>query len=291
MESDVGLDQAEDILRGFKLPPQPHIFAELKKVSPDMPKMASVVEHDPALSASILKVVNSPAIGLSNKVSAIGHAMSLLGIKSFMNIINAAFLKQTLNTYEDMEGLNNYWYSSNKVAIAMAAIARHLHFDKYAISSDEAYCVGLFHNVGVPMLMDKHPDYLAVLRPAYEQGAYSIVDVENHCFDTNHTVLGYYMIKGWGLPKTFSDVIKLHHNIDVISDLESQPEKVAVLLAALKMAELISGEVEDFSGSRTNHEWAKISQVVTGFMGMSSHDFFDLEDYVYDAIQEGIESI
>ena len=96
MQQNIRVEQAEDILKGFKLPPRPTIFAELKKVSPDINKMAHVIEQDPAIAASILKVVNSPSIGIANKVTSISHAMSLLGLRSIMNIINAALDRKSV---------------------------------------------------------------------------------------------------------------------------------------------------------------------------------------------------
>lgn len=289
MVENVQLEQAEDILKGFKLPPRPTIFAELKKVSPDLDKMAHVVEQDPALAASILKVVNSPAIGMRSKVTSVSHAMSLLGLRSIMNIINAAFLKRAVDGFENTEQLENFWLSTTKVAIATAAIARKLNFQQYDVSVDDAYCVGLFHNVGMPMLLDKFENYFADVKPAYMKENVGILEAENHFFDTNHTVLGFYMTKGWGLPKEVSEVIRLHHNLGVIAKLDDVDKKVAVLLAALKMAEQIAGEAEEFGGVSYNKEWIELSSNITDFMGLSIEDFFELEDFIFDTIEQEME--
>ncbi|PCK08907.1 MAG: hypothetical protein COA42_06580 [Alteromonadaceae bacterium] len=290
MTENVRLDQAEDILKGFKLPPQPTIFAELKKVAPDIGKMAHIVERDPALAASILKVVNSPAIGMANKVTSIKHAMSLLGLRSIMNIINAAFVKRTISGFANMDQLNNFWYSTTKIAAAMGAIARHMNFKQYDISVDDAYCLGLFHNVGMPMMLDKYEDYFQRIRPTYQKGNIGLVEAENHFFGTNHTVLGFYMTKGWGLPKVIGDVIKIHHNLELIGNVDTLDEKTGVLLAALKMAEQIGGEAEEFGGVDYNVEWVEMSSTITSFMGLSVHDFFDLEDAIFDTIEAELEA-
>ncbi len=287
MVENVQLEQAEDILKGFKLPPRPSIFADLKKASPDLDKMAHVVEQDPALSASILKVVNSPAIGMRNKVTSVGHAMSLLGLRSIMNIINAAFLKRAVDGFENMELLENFWQSTTKVAVATAAIARKLNFQQYGVTVDDAYCVGLFHNVGMPMLLDKFENYFSDIEPAYLKENVGLLEAENHFFDTDHTMLGFYMTKGWGLPQEVTEVIRLHHDTETIAKLDSlENEKVAVLLAALKMAEQIAGEAEEFGGVGYNKEWIELSSAITAFMGLSIQDFFELEDFIFDTIEE-----
>ncbi len=286
MTENIELGQAEEILKGFKLPPRPSIFAELKKVSPDLNKMSHIVEQDPALAASILKVVNSPAIGLANKVTSINHAMNLLGLRSIMNIINAAFMKRMLNSYKNSEQLSSFWYSTTKVASAMGAIAQKLDLQKSGISVDDAYCVGLFHNVGMPMLQDKHADYFETIRPAFFKENIGILEAENQLYDTNHTVLGFYMTKGWGLPKTISEVIKVHHAPDVLENLDRLDDDVAILLAALKMSEQITGEAEEFGGISYNKEWIQWGTAITSYMGLSIQDFFELEDFVFDTIEK-----
>ena len=283
MQQNIRVEQAEDILKGFKLPPRPTIFAELKKVSPDINKMAHVIEQDPAIAASILKVVNSPSIGIANKVTSISHAMSLLGLRSIMNIINAAFLKRTVQGYENTEQLDNFWQSTIKVAAGMAAITRQLNLQRAGVSVDDAYCLGLFHNVGMPMLLDKHEDYFNTIRPTYKTGG--LLETENEHFNTNHTVLGFYMTKGWGLPTPITEVIKNHHNFEMMANLEQLDSDVATLLCVLKMSEQIAGEAEELGEVDFNIEWSQISSSITSFMGISTPDFFDLEDHVYDMIE------
>ncbi|MFT5084592.1 MAG: HD-like signal output (HDOD) protein [Lentisphaeria bacterium] len=259
--------------------------------------MAGVVEQDPALSASIIKVINSPAIGMANKVTSISHAMSLLGLRSIMNIINAAFLKRTVDSCSNMEQLDSFWQSTTKVAIGIAAITRKLNLQKAGLTIEDAYCVGLFHNVGMPMLLDKHDDHLKTIKPSYGNGNGNgngnpgIVETENSRYDTNHTVLGFYITKVWGLPKLLSDVIRHHHNIETLLNFDKLDENMATLLAALKMAEQIAGESEEFGGVDYNKDWIAISSTVTSFMGLSIDDFFDLEDYIFDAIEEELDNL
>jgi len=285
MKADVKVDEAEEILKGFKLPPRPSIFIELKQASKDLKRMASVVETDPALSASILKVINSPAIGIESKVTSVSHAMNLLGLRSIMNIINAAFLKRAIGDLGQEGQMEHFWRSSTKVATAMAVISRKLNFSQYKITSDDAYCIGLFHNVGMPMLLEKHSEYFETIKPAYLSENVGLIDAENHLFDTNHTVLGYYMTKGWGLPKYVSEVIQLHHRLETFNQLDELEEQVAMLLCALKMSEQIAGEFEEFGEVNYNKEWVVLSEGINRYLGLSTHDFFDIEDFIFDTFE------
>ena len=55
---------------------------------PDLEVIARLISQDPGLSGSLLKIVNSPYYGLSNKIASIQRAVNLLGSRSIINLIN-----------------------------------------------------------------------------------------------------------------------------------------------------------------------------------------------------------
>jgi HD-like signal output (HDOD) protein len=60
-------------------------------------ELAKLLEDDPLLCANILKIVNSPYYGLSNKVSNIAQAVMLLGGTIIRGIVMAAILKKSFS--------------------------------------------------------------------------------------------------------------------------------------------------------------------------------------------------
>ena len=65
------------------LPPCPHVLLdvgrELRSEAPDVRKVARLIAHDATSAAMILKAVNSPYYGLSNKARSIQQAIAHLG--------------------------------------------------------------------------------------------------------------------------------------------------------------------------------------------------------------------
>ncbi|MGH8393763.1 MAG: HDOD domain-containing protein, partial [Pseudomonas sp.] len=65
------------------MPPQPQIMVDLQMEQympdPDLEVIARLIAQDPGLSGSLLKIVNSPYYGLSNKIVSIQRAVNLLG--------------------------------------------------------------------------------------------------------------------------------------------------------------------------------------------------------------------
>ena len=61
----------------------------------DNKQLSKLLQDDPLLCANILKIVNSPHYGLSQKVSSINHAVLLLGATIIRGIVMAAILKKS----------------------------------------------------------------------------------------------------------------------------------------------------------------------------------------------------
>ncbi len=84
--TDLTQEQIQKVLQGIAIPPQPQIMVDLQmeQMSPDcsISAIADLIGQDIGLAGSILKTVNSPFYGLSNKITSINQAVNLLGVKS-----------------------------------------------------------------------------------------------------------------------------------------------------------------------------------------------------------------
>ena len=89
--------------------------------------------------------------------------------------------------------MTEVWNNSIDVAMTCAAIAKILGIT----SVDEAYTFGLFHDSGIPLLMEKFENYTQVLKQASTATTRKVTDIENDAFGTNHSVVGYYVAKAW----------------------------------------------------------------------------------------------
>ena len=135
----------------------------------------------------MLKIVNAPAFGLANTISSVHQATVLLGIKSVVNIINGISIRGQLSD-EDIVGLNNFWDTSMDIAVVSQNVARQIGLQE----TDNAYCLGLFHNTGIVLMKQRFPTYMDILQQAYAHNTERVIDLENHHFSTNHAVIGYY---------------------------------------------------------------------------------------------------
>ena len=284
MSIELSTEQIQQALLGISVPPQPQIMVDLQMEQympePDLSAIATLISHDPGLSGALLKIVNSPYFGLANRIVSIKQAVNLLGCNTVINLINAQSIKGEMSD-ATIVTLNRFWDSAQDVAMTCLTLAKRIGYQP----ADEAYALGLFHNCGIPLMLKRFPDYMAVLEQAYANATEQvrIVDSENDRLDTNHAVVGYYVAKSWNLPRHICEAIAQHHNVlSAFSEDCSRDSKLKTLLAILKMAEHICGCYRTLGQQERDYEWDCIQASILEYVGFTEYDFDTLKDTIRD---------
>ncbi|ANY89901.1 HDOD domain protein [Pseudomonas putida] len=282
MSQQLSPEQIQQVLQGISIAPQPQIMVDLQfeqyMPDPDLDTICRLIAQDPGLSGALLKLVNSPHFGLTDKVGSIQRAVALLGSGSIINLINALSIKGEMSD-ETIVTLNRFWDTAQDVAMTCLTLARHTDIP----AVDEAYTLGLFHDCGVPLMLKRFPDYMSVLETAYAQASEDtrVVDTENSMFNTNHSVVGYYTAKSWRLPEHITAAIANHHNaLAVFRDDASRDTQLKNLLAVLKMAEHICASYRVLGNQAEDHEWQVVGPLVLDYIGLSEYDFEHLKQTI-----------
>lgn len=278
MSTPLNEAQINKILRGITVPPQPQIIVDIHMErampNPDIDRIGKLISQDVGLAGTILKVVNSDLFGLKNKITSIEQAVHILGLQSIISLTEGLSIKGELDD-ETIVALGGFWDSAMDIASVCATIARQIGYQ----APDKAYCLGLFHNCGVPLLVKAHSNYRDVVEASYGGQCERIIDYENQQLKTNHAVVGYYVAKSWGLPQDLCEVIAEHHNApDVFREESPTPYEGGkkTLLAILKMAEHICGLHMVLGGKEEDHEWRRIKKTLLEFIGLSDIDYEDI---------------
>ena len=282
MPPELSSEQISLALQGISVPPQPQIMVDLQMEQympdPDLEVIAGLIAQDPGLSGALLKIVNSPYDGLSNKIASIRRAVTVLGSRTVINLINAQSIKGEM-TDDTIVTLNRFWDTAQDVAMTSLTLAKRTGTQ----ALDEAYALGLFHDCGIPLMLKRFPDYMRVLEQGYANAGTGsrVVDTENRHFNTNHAVVGYYTAKSWRLPVHLTEAIANHHNaLAIFSDDSSRNSQLKNLLAILKMAEHICASHTVLGNQREDHEWDSIRHLVLDYIGLSDYDFDNLKESI-----------
>jgi len=222
----------------------------------------------------VLKTINSSFFNLPNKIGSVQQAVSLMGIKSVINVVNSLSIRSSLSD-DNIVKMTRFWDSAMDIAAASTVISEFLQMAE----PDESYTLGLFHNCGNILLMRKFENFPEILELSYAEKSRRVVDLENECLQTNHAVIGYYAAKSWHLPRDFCNVIADHHNASEIfnTDINQDYDPAKkTLLAILKMAEHICGTHLTLGKQAIDHEWEAVKDNVLDFVGLSVLDFDDI---------------
>ena len=118
-------------MQGIKIPPQPQILVDLQMEQvmpdPDLDQIAKLISQYVGLAGTVLKVVNSPFYGLSNRITSVKQAVNLIGLNSVINIINGLSIKSQMSD-ETIVNMNRFWDTANDIAQVAMNIAKQVGY-------------------------------------------------------------------------------------------------------------------------------------------------------------------
>lgn len=268
-------DKLERLLGSIGIPPRPSLLVELdkelKKTDPDTRTVATLVGRDVGISAAILKSLNSPLFALRSKVSGIPHAIQLLGLKNVRSVVTGLVVRQSLGGGASLE---RFWDSAEKVATINAYLCSILP----RAPREEAYMFGLFRDCGIPLLMQRFPDYKETLKIAGADSR-SLAEVEEERHGTSHAVVGYMVGRTWGLSDAVCDAIRHHHDMEMLAADEFKQPLTRTLVCVNFVAEHIN---DALLRMRQDTLWDGYGALVLDYLGLSEAEYREIEDGVFE---------
>ena len=221
----------QDLLRDIdRLDPLPITVQRLvdllgqEMVSPR--QVASVIEYDQAIAATLLRVANSPIMGSRIKMERVSDAVLRLGVDQILEIALGAHYKQVSGPapmYDLSE--DDLWLHGALSSVAAKEIARTC--TTMAIPP-QASIAALTHDIG-KIIMVRHVDVdmQAVLDVAREQEI-TFVEAEEEILGFNHAEVGGAVAEKWSFPEDIRDAIARHHQVPLH---DSHPTLDTVIMA------------------------------------------------------------
>lgn len=274
MAAELSQEGVEQALKGFTIPPRPTLLVEvdkeLKKADPDLKQVAKLVAKDVGVSSAMLKTVNSPFFGLRSKVSNVLQAVQMLGARNARNIVTGLVLRSTMGG--NNASLERFWDASEKVASINAYLCSLLP----KAPRDDAYTFGIFHDCGIPVLMQRFSDYRETLRIAGADGC-ALTEVEEARHGTNHSTLGYMIARSWGLSDVITQSILLHHEPDVLHRADGTHPGTRTLVAVNILAEHLN---DTSLRMRSDAQWERIGDEILEYLGLTDSEYSELKEDV-----------
>jgi len=178
--------------------------------------MHEVIKTDPALSARVLKVVNSAFYGLPGQIASVDRAIVLLGLSAVKNIAIAASISRMFKAQQMGGGFTakDLWRHSVAVGVGGRLIAREVG---HPGAPDEIFLSGLLHDIGVMVEWQAYPEKVVEVVERCVTGCGSFIELENQVIGADHQAFGNGLTAKWKFPRNLRAVVGLHHNPEKLS--------------------------------------------------------------------------
>ena len=179
------------------LPSAPKAFQEiltcLQKPNASVADAARIVGRDVAMTANVIKMVNSAFFGSRRPVSTAERAVAYLGLDTLGALVlgHSAFKSGGASSIAGFS-LEQLWQHSLDVAAAARTVAVHQKFSQP--KADEAFLAAMLHDVGKVVFATAKGSGLA------EQMA------------AHHAEVGAYLLGLWGFPTPIVEAVAFHHH-------------------------------------------------------------------------------
>lgn len=266
----------EALIKRFDVPPCPTVISELQaelgKENSSPVRIARLISRDVGLSGAVMRLVNSPAFHAGTEVASISEALSILGADRVFDLVVGELLRKSIGSDHGLR-LDRYWDSAACCAETCAAIADRLP----GTTRETAYCFGLFHDCGIPLLMRRFPDYRQTLQAANSEIGLGLIAMEEQRHNTNHADIGYLLARTWGLSEVLCEAIRSHHNYEVLDPRRHAhlPDEACTLIAVNAIADHVTSL---HLRTREEGQWPAARGCVAAFFGLGSDGLDDLVD-------------
>jgi diguanylate cyclase (GGDEF)-like protein len=171
-------------------------------------QLSTLIEMDPALSASIIGVTNSAAYGMTRGIRSVHQAAVLLGLRTIRNMaVSQAVRSATEGVDTGAFDTPRFWEDSLRRANAALVIARRAGFP----DPTEAFTVGLIQDLGYLGIAVRSPEHSSELQSVMTQPLAVRLEVEQRLTGATHSGHFVSLGKDWGLPQELIAVVGGHH--------------------------------------------------------------------------------
>lgn len=238
MADDAGETQ---LLRAIdSLPTLPVVALQIGEVvhsrSASVQQVAELLRSDPATSAKLLRLVNSPYFGIPGGVADVARAIPFVGFSTLYQLVLSISVLETLGIGPGGHDPRLLWTHSLTVATAARELAEEIRF------SDPGACftAGLLHDMGEIALAKLSPDKVAAAFETMRAEGVAIDVAERRHGLAPHDRIGSRLARQWKFPVTLATPIEQHHAIHRVEVRERLASHLRTLTEIIAAADHLS---------------------------------------------------
>ena len=195
------------------LPSLPRLYSQIIEILQDpeagVQDIGAIISQDVAMTAKILKLVNSAFFGLGNEITNPSEAVAYLGTETIKSLILVTHAFTNVEIQLDGLSLESLWNHSLAVSNAARTVAFFEGAEKKLL--DEAFVAGLLHDIGKLIFAINLPKNYQTAIDLARAKQMPLAAAEKLIFGATHADVGGYLLGLWGLPVPVVEAIALHH--------------------------------------------------------------------------------
>lgn len=171
--------------------------------------ISEIIRKDQALTARLLKLINSAFYGFQSRITTVPQAVVLLGFKTIKNLVLSTSVLDLFKKKQNMPEFDmiGFWKHSLSVAVTSKIIGQIIKYE----DPEELFVAGLLHDIGKLIHFQYYPDkFQQILTETFTQKRL-IFTVELELLGFNHCETGKLLLEKWKLPSNLVEAVALHH--------------------------------------------------------------------------------
>lgn len=225
------------------LAPLPDIAMRLLALLDDpdvaLREIANVAVRDVGISATMLRMANSPMFGLRGRVGSISDALRVIGTAQARLLVLASGISQAAQKELPHYGLAAGAFMRHSELVAN--LTMYVAYEVRYTNIGNAYSAGLLHDIGKivinGLIQQQAPGRGATVEAEMRRLGGSLLEAEVSLCGSTHAQVGSQLGELWSLPAELSQALALHH-------AEPTPENERTLAWCVSVANSVAGAAD-----------------------------------------------
>lgn len=187
----------------------PEVYFRVRDVVDDpnstMDDLVDVLKLDPAISARLLRIVNSPLYRFPKQIDTISRAVNIVGMQAINDLVTATTVGRTFSGMPvQLMDVSMFWRKSVLCALLAGRIAKSCGIE----DSERFFIEGLLRDIGHLVLYQTIPQraHSALIEAGYLET--SLAEVEQSNIGCDFAEVGAELICSWGMPVQIEQAIR-----------------------------------------------------------------------------------
>ena len=199
--------------------------------------IANVAVRDVGISATMLRMANSPMFGLRGRVGSISDALRVIGTAQARLLVLASGVSQAAQKELRLYGMEAgaFMKHSELTANLTMYVGHEVGYSNIGI----AYSAGLLHDIGKIGItgLAQQDGVMPSLETEMRTRHCALTEVEQAHYGNDHAQIGGQLAEMWSLPPELAQAIAGHH--EAITQ-----EQDNLLVCCVALANSVAGEVD-----------------------------------------------